>query len=56
MTKQEKIKEAYGENWSLVEKYVDENGWINLRDFSYYQNINGMSEIPIINLFGGKDT
>jgi hypothetical protein len=28
MTKQEKIQEAYGENWELVKDYVDKNGWI----------------------------
>jgi hypothetical protein len=28
MTKQEKIQEAYGENWESVKDYVDKNGWI----------------------------
>jgi hypothetical protein len=29
MTKQEKIKEAYGEYWETVRDYVDKNGWCN---------------------------
>jgi len=33
MTKQEKIQEAYGENWEYFKDYVDENGWIRDKDF-----------------------
>jgi hypothetical protein len=29
MTKQEKIREAYGEHFETVKDYVDENGWCN---------------------------
>lgn len=28
MTKEEKIKEAYGEHWRKAQHYVDEYGWI----------------------------
>jgi len=34
MTKQEKIKEAYGEHWEQVKEFVDENGWIYLESLS----------------------
>lgn len=34
MTKQEKIKEAYGECWEKVKNNVTENGWIDTRFFS----------------------
>jgi hypothetical protein len=30
MTKQEKIREAYGEHFESVKDYVDENGWCDL--------------------------
>lgn len=33
MTKQEKIQEVYGEYWEQVEKYIDENGWVESCDF-----------------------
>lgn len=29
MTKQEKIKEAYGKDWEIVKNNVDENGWLD---------------------------
>jgi hypothetical protein len=32
MTKQEAIKEAYGECWEQVKDYVDENGWVLIED------------------------
>lgn len=28
MTKKERIQEAYGKYWEQVEKWVDENGWV----------------------------
>lgn len=28
MTKEDKIKQSYGEHWEIVKDYVDENGWI----------------------------
>ena len=28
MTKQEAIKQAYGEHWDVVKDYVDKNGWV----------------------------
>jgi len=31
MSKEEKIKEAYGEYWDDVKNHIDENGWVNLR-------------------------
>lgn len=31
MTKQEVIKNAYGEHWETVKDYVDENGWFELK-------------------------
>jgi len=34
MSKEEKIKEAYGEYWELVKNDVTENGWINTNIFS----------------------
>ena len=27
--KEQNIKEAYGEHWEAVKKFVDENGWVN---------------------------
>lgn len=41
MTKQEVIKQAYGEHWGKVKTRVDENGWC----FIYYEEIG-------INIFG----
>lgn len=39
MTKQEAIKQAYGEHWNEVKDYVDENGYANL-DYSFtYEDI-----------------
>lgn len=35
MTKQEKIQEAYGENWELVKNNVNQNGWIKDREFDF---------------------
>ena len=32
MTKQEAIKEAYGEYWEQVKVFVDENGWVFFSD------------------------
>jgi hypothetical protein len=32
MTKEGKIKEAYGEHWDLVKDYVERNGWITVSD------------------------
>ena len=31
MTKQEKIKEAYGKYWEQVKNYVNKNGWCSVR-------------------------
>lgn len=33
MTKEEKIKEAYGNHWDFFKEKVNENGWIKDRDF-----------------------
>lgn len=54
MTKEEKIKEAYGNHWELVKDYVDNNGWvfdltvvvINDIAFEFYKNDN-LQRIPI---------
>lgn len=32
MTKQEKIREAYGEDWSKVKNFVDSDGFIDAND------------------------
>ena len=32
MTKQEKIKEAYGEYWEILKDYVERNGWMTVSD------------------------
>lgn len=56
MTKQELIESAYGEHWTTVIQYVDDNGWISTDKFHYYQNMNGMSNISIINIFGFNGT
>lgn len=32
-TKQQVIKEAYGQNWNNVKEHIDENGWLNVDDF-----------------------
>ena len=31
MTKQEKIKESYGEHWDSLKEHVNERGWLNSR-------------------------
>lgn len=54
--KQEAIKKAYGEHWDLVKDFVGFDGWILCINFHYYQNMNGMSETPIINIFGKNDS
>jgi len=36
MTKQEKIREAWGEHFEAVKNHVDENGWIYTRNFIFY--------------------
>lgn len=42
MTKEVKIKEAYGENWDQVKQFADENGWI--KDAWIYHGVsNGIS-------------
>lgn len=33
MTKEEKIKEAYGEYWEKAKDHVDENGWLDAKSF-----------------------
>jgi hypothetical protein len=33
MTKQEKIKEAYGEYWEEMKPFVNKNGWFNKNSF-----------------------
>lgn len=30
MTKEEVIKQAYGEHWYVAKHYVDENGWFKM--------------------------
>jgi len=42
MTKQEKIQEAYGENWELVKYKVNKDGWIKDREFIFSDFINGI--------------
>lgn len=33
MTKEEKIKEAYGENFDRIKLHIDENGWVDTQIF-----------------------
>lgn len=35
MTKEEIIKEAYGDHWDLFKEHVDENGWVGGRKSGY---------------------
>lgn len=35
MTKQETIKQAYGEYWELIKNHIDENGWVDTQTFSF---------------------
>lgn len=35
MTKEEKIKEAYGKNWEIVKDKVNKDGWIKDREFIF---------------------
>lgn len=42
-SKQEAIKDAYGEYWELVKDYVDKNGWA----FKYFEEIG-------ISIFGSE--
>ena len=44
MTKQEKIKEAYGEYWELVKETVNENGWF---DYNYEEHRKIADNIPL---------
>lgn len=46
----ERIKEAYGLYWKYVEKFVDEEGWVECRkiprllDYYYEVNLNKQTE------------
>lgn len=33
MTKEEAIRESYGDYWDIVEEYVDGNGWVKTKKF-----------------------
>jgi len=44
MTKQEIIKQAYGEHWNKVCEYVDENGWCNSYWGKEYTDLNGVGK------------
>lgn len=39
MTKEEKIKEAYGKNWEIVKDKVNKDGWIKDREFIFSEFI-----------------
>jgi len=52
MTKQEKIQEAYGDNWELVKDYIDKNGWVE----SGYFDINTKLIRVVDNFQGEKET
>lgn len=39
MTKQEVIKQAYGEYWDKVKDFVNENGWCDVSMYSMIKNI-----------------
>lgn len=39
MTKQELIKQAYGEYWDKVKDFVNENGWCDVSMYSMIKNI-----------------
>lgn len=41
MTKEEKIKEAYGDNWELVKDKVNKDGWIKDREFIFSDFVKG---------------
>lgn len=56
MTKEEIIKEAYGEHYKEFEKFIDENGWVRHRSYcvplsKYFKRSeiqsNSMEERPI---------
>jgi hypothetical protein len=58
-TKEEVIKEAYGEYYEIAKQFVDENGWIDRFKQSYYLNIGnwGLVDPPIIkNILGFNDS
>jgi hypothetical protein len=40
MTKQEVIKNAYGEHWETVKDYVDENGWVYTQKVHFDSTLN----------------
>lgn len=42
MTKEEKIIEAYGENWELVKDKVNKDGWIKDREFIFSDFVKGI--------------
>ena len=44
MTKQEIIKQAYGEHWDKVCEYVEENGWCNSYWGKEYTDLNGVGK------------
>jgi hypothetical protein len=47
MTKQEKIREAYGEHFEAVKDYVDENGWCDLSIMPLKWKISEINDIDI---------
>jgi hypothetical protein len=47
MTKQEKIREAYGEHFESVKDYVDENGWCDLSIMPLKWKISEINDIDI---------
>ncbi|WP_312306579.1 hypothetical protein [Chryseobacterium sp.] len=38
MTKEDKIKEAYGDYWDVLRKYIDEDGRIHYNDIRFVAN------------------
>ena len=41
MTKEEKIKEAYGEYWEIVKNYLDEYGWCRIFGKDQFAELEG---------------
>jgi len=49
MTKEQKIKEAYGEHWEAVKLFVYENGWCNFRElYGEIGNCRGLPGLTLI--------
>lgn len=48
MTKQEKIQEAYGEYWQESKSFINENGWINTKEW-----LGGIGNTQIFNKIKG---